>query len=158
MTTRHWCSRSSPPAWLRRGFALGRIPLAINSRPHGGREANPYFDSDFYGDVRRSAYRPRYTIERLQQAYFARDPNYPLGITVPALVDVPTGQVATNDFAQLTLDLSQSGSASAVVEAALAEFGKVDVLVNNAGIIRRAPAHRPRSALGSSSPSVSDCS
>ena len=56
------------PAWLRRGFALGRIPLAINSQPHGGREANPYFDTDFYGDVRRSAYRPRYTIERLQQA------------------------------------------------------------------------------------------
>jgi len=53
--------------WLGRGFALGRIPLAINSRPHGGREANPYFDTDFYGDVRRSAYRPRYTIERLQQ-------------------------------------------------------------------------------------------
>jgi len=54
--------------FLRRGFALGNIPLAINSRPHGGREANPYFDTDFYGDVRRSAYRPRYTIERLQQS------------------------------------------------------------------------------------------
>ena len=53
--------------WLRRGFALGRVPLAINSRPHQGREANPYFDTDFYGDVRRSAYRPRYTIERLRQ-------------------------------------------------------------------------------------------
>ena len=42
--------------------------------------------------------------------------------------------------APLTLDLSQSGSASAVVEAALREFGKVDILVNNAGIIRRTPA------------------
>jgi len=59
------------PRWLRRGFALGRIPLAINSRPHHGRDANPYFDTDFYGDVRRSAYRPRYTIERLQ-----REPNF----------------------------------------------------------------------------------
>ncbi len=45
-------------------------------------------------------------IERLQQAYFAREPGYPLGITVPAMVDVPTGQVVTNDFPQLTLDLS----------------------------------------------------
>ena len=45
-------------------------------------------------------------IERLQQAYFARTPDYPLGITVPAIVDVPTGQVVTNDFAQMTLDLS----------------------------------------------------
>ena len=28
------------------------------------------------------------------------------GITVPAIVDVPTGQVVTNDFPQITLDLS----------------------------------------------------
>ncbi|WP_250444482.1 glutathione S-transferase family protein [Actinotalea sp. C106] len=45
-------------------------------------------------------------IERLQQAYFARDPEYPRGITVPALVDTTTGAVVTNDFAQMTLDLS----------------------------------------------------
>jgi glutathionyl-hydroquinone reductase len=45
-------------------------------------------------------------IERLQQAYFARFPGYPKGITVPAIVDIPTGQVVTNDFAQMTLDLS----------------------------------------------------
>ncbi|HAN04857.1 MAG TPA: hypothetical protein DCQ25_06350 [Elusimicrobia bacterium] len=57
--------------WLRRGFALGRIPLAINSVPHEGRGANPYFDTDFYGEARRSAYRPRYTIERLQ-----KEPNF----------------------------------------------------------------------------------
>jgi glutathionyl-hydroquinone reductase len=45
-------------------------------------------------------------IERLQQAYFARFPSYPRGITVPAIVDIPTGKVVTNDFAQMTLDLS----------------------------------------------------
>ncbi|GAA3544418.1 glutathione S-transferase C-terminal domain-containing protein [Amycolatopsis ultiminotia] len=45
-------------------------------------------------------------IERLQQAFFARDPEYPRGITVPAMVDVPSGQVVTNDFKQITLDLS----------------------------------------------------
>jgi glutathionyl-hydroquinone reductase len=44
-------------------------------------------------------------IERLQEAYFARFPGYERGITVPAIVDVPTGKVVTNDFAQLTLDL-----------------------------------------------------
>jgi glycine/D-amino acid oxidase-like deaminating enzyme len=60
--------QKAPARWRERGFALGRIPLAINSRAHGDRAANPYFDSDFYGDVRRSAYRPRYTIERLQQS------------------------------------------------------------------------------------------
>jgi glutathionyl-hydroquinone reductase len=45
-------------------------------------------------------------IERLQQAYLARDPDYDKGITVPAIVDVPSGEVVTNDFAQITLDLS----------------------------------------------------
>jgi len=45
-------------------------------------------------------------IERLQEAFFARDPNYERGITVPAIVDIPTGQVVTNDFAQITIDLS----------------------------------------------------
>jgi glutathionyl-hydroquinone reductase len=45
-------------------------------------------------------------IERLQEAFFARDPNYSRGITVPAIVDIPTGLVVTNDYAQMTLDLS----------------------------------------------------
>jgi len=45
-------------------------------------------------------------IEWLQEAFLARDPNYDRGITVPAIVDIPTGQVVTNDFAQITLDLS----------------------------------------------------
>ena len=45
-------------------------------------------------------------IERLQAAYFARFPGYEKGITVPAMVDIPTGQVVTNDFAQITIDLS----------------------------------------------------
>jgi putative glutathione S-transferase len=45
-------------------------------------------------------------IERLQEAYLARDPSYAKGVTVPAMVDVPSGQVVTNDFAQITVDLS----------------------------------------------------
>jgi putative glutathione S-transferase len=49
-------------------------------------------------------------IERLQQAYFARIPGYGKGITVPAIVDVPTGQVVTNDFPRITLDLETEWS------------------------------------------------
>ncbi len=45
-------------------------------------------------------------IERLQQAYFARFPDYERGITVPAIVDVPSGEVVTNNFPQITIDLS----------------------------------------------------
>ncbi|MDN5789325.1 MAG: glutathione S-transferase C-terminal domain-containing protein [Micrococcales bacterium] len=44
-------------------------------------------------------------IPRIQDAYFARDPDYSRGITVPAIVDIPTGAVVTNDFAQITVDL-----------------------------------------------------
>ena len=45
-------------------------------------------------------------VERLQESFLARFPDYPKGITVPAIVDVPTGRVVTNDFAQMTIDLS----------------------------------------------------
>ncbi|MHA7284046.1 glutathione S-transferase family protein [Arthrobacter sp. TMS2-4] len=45
-------------------------------------------------------------IERLQEAFFKRDPNYSRGITVPAVVDTTTGAVVTNNFPQITLDFS----------------------------------------------------
>lgn len=50
-------------------------------------------------------------IPRIQDAYFRRFPDYPKGITVPAIVDVPSGAVVTNDYAQLTLDLSTEWTA-----------------------------------------------
>ncbi len=50
-------------------------------------------------------------IERIQDAYFARFPDYPKGITVPAMVDVPSGAVVTNDYAQMTLDFSTQWTA-----------------------------------------------
>src|SRR3954454_13113419 len=43
--------------------------------------------------------------ERLQEAYFRRFPDYPRGITVPAVVDVPSGGVVTNDYPWITHDL-----------------------------------------------------
>jgi len=49
-------------------------------------------------------------IPRLQDAYFKRTPNYPRGITVPAIVDVPSGAVVTNNFPQITLDFSTEWS------------------------------------------------
>jgi glutathionyl-hydroquinone reductase len=44
-------------------------------------------------------------IHRLQEAYFNRVPDYPRGITVPAMVEVETRQVVTNDFPAITHDL-----------------------------------------------------
>jgi glutathionyl-hydroquinone reductase len=45
-------------------------------------------------------------IAKLKEAFERRDPDYDRGITVPAMVEISTGQVVTNDFAQITLDLS----------------------------------------------------
>ena len=43
-------------------------------------------------------------IPRLQDAYFKRFPDYPRGITVPALVEESSGKVVTNDFNSMVRD------------------------------------------------------
>lgn len=62
--------------------------MAFAGPPHDERSST--FDLDPGGVD------PVLKIPRLQDAYFARFPDYPKGITVPAIVDVPTGQVVTN--------------------------------------------------------------
>jgi putative glutathione S-transferase len=75
-------------------------------------------------------------IPRIQDAYLKRFPDYPRGITVPAVVDVPTGQVVTNDYAQITLDFStqwrdfhREGAPQLYPEALRAEIDEVAGLV-----------------------------
>jgi 2-deoxy-D-gluconate 3-dehydrogenase len=41
---------------------------------------------------------------------------------------------------QIVLDLTSPGSVTKVIEKAMDTFGKIDILINNAGIIRRTPA------------------
>jgi glutathionyl-hydroquinone reductase len=50
-------------------------------------------------------------IEYLGEAYRKADPDFSAGITVPAMVDLPTGAVATNGFQHLTLDFSTQWTA-----------------------------------------------
>lgn len=45
-------------------------------------------------------------IRYLAEAYHAADPGYDGGISVPAIVDIPSGELVTNDYPQITLDLS----------------------------------------------------
>jgi len=45
-------------------------------------------------------------IRYLREAYERAEPGYDGGVTVPAIVDVPSGEVVTNDYPQITLDLS----------------------------------------------------
>jgi len=67
----------------------------------------PTHDSNSWTfDLDRNGVDPVLKTERLQENYFKRFPDYPRGITVPAMVDIPTGQVVTNDYPQITLDFS----------------------------------------------------
>ncbi|WP_329192037.1 MULTISPECIES: glutathione S-transferase family protein [unclassified Streptomyces] len=91
--------------WAHRAVIVRRLlgleealPMAVAGPTHDVRSWT--FDLDPGGRD------PVLGIERLQEAYFARDPGYDKGITVPAIVDVPTGEVVTNDYAQMTLDMS----------------------------------------------------
>ena len=66
----------------------------------------PTHDSDSWTfDLDPGGVDPVLGIPRLKDAYERRFPGYPRGITVPAIVDVPTGMVVTNNFPQITEDL-----------------------------------------------------
>ncbi len=56
-------------------------------------------------------------IERLAEAYEKAVPGYDRGVTVPAIVDVPSGAVVTNDYGQITLDLETEWTALARADA-----------------------------------------
>lgn len=96
-----WASRA---IIVRRLLGLERaISLGLCAPTHDARSWT--FDLDPGGVDPVLGYR------RLQEAYVARVPGYDRGITVPALVDVPTGAVVTNDYAQLTVDFSTEWTA-----------------------------------------------
>jgi putative glutathione S-transferase len=52
-------------------------------------------------------------IRYLSEAYAAADPSYTGGISVPAIVDIPSGKLVTNDYPQITLDLATQWGAFA---------------------------------------------
>jgi putative glutathione S-transferase len=96
-------SRACP--WANRSIIVRRLlgledvlSMAVASPTHGEESWN--FDLD-PGDKD-----PILGIHELREAYLARDPEYDKGITVPAIVDIASGHVVTNDPHQITLDLS----------------------------------------------------
>lgn len=50
-------------------------------------------------------------IHWLREAYEKAVPGYDRGVTVPAIVDVPSGKVVTSDFRRITLDLESEWAA-----------------------------------------------
>ena len=72
------------------------ISLGLAAPVHDSRSWNFDLDPDGVDPV--------LGIHRLQEAYFARVPAYAKGITVPAIVEVESGKVVTNDFPWITHD------------------------------------------------------
>ncbi|MEV4948933.1 glutathione S-transferase C-terminal domain-containing protein [Streptomyces sp. NPDC053755] len=126
-------SRACP--WASRAVIVRRLlgledalPMAVAGPTHDERSWT--FDLDPGGRD------PVLGIERLQEAYLARDPGYDRGITVPAIVDVPTGAVVTNDVPRITLDMAlewapyhREGAPALYPEALRAEIDAVNEVV-----------------------------
>jgi len=95
-------------------------------------------------------------IHLLQEAYDARGADAGSGVTVPALVDIPSGQVVTNDFHQITLDFGQewadhhragapdlfpAGRRDEIMDVAEANYDDVNNAVYEAGFASDAAAY-----------------
>ncbi|MFC8088492.1 glutathione S-transferase family protein [Streptomyces sp. NPDC057301] len=50
-------------------------------------------------------------IRYLSEAYDKRETDYPGGVSVPAIVDVPSGRLVTNDYQRITIDLATEWTA-----------------------------------------------
>jgi glutathionyl-hydroquinone reductase len=102
-------SRACP--WANRSIIVRRLlgledalPMAVASPVHGEESWN--FDLDPDGRD------PVLGVHLLRDAYDKRaGGRYERGVTVPAIVDTTTGEVVTNDYAQITLDLSTEWTA-----------------------------------------------
>ena len=91
--------------WANRAIIVRRL-LGLEDAISMG-ICGPTHDADSWTfDLDPGGLDPVLGIPRLKDAYEARFPGYPRGITVPAIVEVSSGKVVTNDFPVITLDLS----------------------------------------------------
>jgi putative glutathione S-transferase len=91
--------------WANRSIVVRRL-LGLEDALSMGVCAPTHDDRSWNFDLDPDGRDPVLGIERLQEAYQARFPDYDKGITVPAIVEISTGQVVTNDYPQITLDFS----------------------------------------------------
>jgi putative glutathione S-transferase len=111
--TRHWpveagryrlvAARACP--WANRTIIVRRL-LGLEDAISIGMPGPTHDERSWTFDLDPDGRDPVLGYERLQEAFLARFPDYPKGITVPAVVDVPSGKLVTNDFPQITIDFS----------------------------------------------------
>src|SRR5258708_39957047 len=113
--------------------------MAVLTEDRGERGANPYFDMDFYGDSRKSVFRPRYVIEQLQRdARF----DYRPGMAVfqiesraggPPLVrarNIESGQVEEFEASKVILCANALNSARIVLNSVRTPLNRTSLLCN----------------------------
>lgn len=101
-------SRACP--WANRSAIVRRL-LGLEDALSMGIAGPTHDERSWQFDLDPGGRDPVLGIERLREAYFARFPDYDRGITVPTIVDIPSGQLVTNDFAQITVDFATEWSA-----------------------------------------------
>jgi glutathionyl-hydroquinone reductase len=90
--------------WATRSIIV-RSLLGLEDVISMGLAAPTHDDRSWTFDLDPSGRDPVLGIHYLRDAYEQRFPGYDKGVTVPAMVEVATGEVVTNDFPQITHDL-----------------------------------------------------
>jgi putative glutathione S-transferase len=101
-TYRLVAARACP--WATRSIIVRQL-LGLEDVISLGLAAPVHDERSWTFDLDAGAKDPVLGIHFLKDAYERRHPAYDKGITVPAMVDVASGQVVTNDFPQITHDL-----------------------------------------------------
>ena len=91
--------------WANRAIIVRRL-LGLEDVLSLGLAAPTHGEESWNFDLDPDGRDPELGIHLLREAYLNRDPDYDKGVTVPAIVEIATGSVVTNDVPQLTLDLS----------------------------------------------------
>jgi putative glutathione S-transferase len=90
--------------WATRSIIVRQL-LGLEDAISLGLAAPVHDDRSWTFDLDTGGRDPVLGIHLLRDAYLNRFHEYDKGITVPALVEIESGQVVTNDFAQITRDL-----------------------------------------------------
>ena len=96
-------SRACP--WAHRSVIVRRL-LGLEEALSMGVAGPTHDERSWQFDLDPDGVDPVLRIPRLRDAYLARFPGYDKGITVPAIVEIESGEVVTNDVPTVTLDLS----------------------------------------------------
>src|SRR5699024_405280 len=102
--------------WANRTVIVRRL-LGLEDAISLGTPGPTHDENSWTSDLEPGGVDPVLDTARLQENYVKRFPDYPRGITVPAMVDIPSGAVVTNEYPQITLMFPTGGPAFNVTAA-----------------------------------------